>query len=473
MTRLRFGIAEVDITPPGGKGTLLGMLGGGVGAGVQWPLTGRVVVIDVGDNRAIFATADILLLADHIYRKCRTVVASAVDAKPEDVLVAVSHTHRGPATVGAVSEEETDWHYVAFLLERLTVCARAAVSNVQPARIRVGRSLAVGCTFNRRPMYRGDRVANGGPAYGDDFVRLEGPTDDELQVLAAESLDGRILGGLVSFASHPTLMGSTPKYSADYPGALTEELAKRFDAPFAFLLGACGDLGPDDLSQQVPGSRSETEATAAMGSALADAVEEAVDAAITVEKPVLQTARRLLEIPQRRVSREHAALARTFLLGEMSPEEFTDQVYGYSTFHQQITDWGGDGNYSARTVEEWFARELLRMWEIQRTLGSPELVEEVEIQAMSFGDVAFVAIPGELFTEYGLRIKAESPFRQTFVVTLANGWHGYIPTVEAFMHGGYETRLQYGSRLVHNAGEEITSAATEILKAVREPARTR
>ena len=298
-------------------------------------------------------------------------------------MVAASHTHRGPATVAVVSEEETDWSYIDFLLGRLTICARAAASNIQPARIRAGASQALGCTFNRRPVYRGDRVATAGPAHGADFLRMEGPSDDELQVLVAETFEGRALGGLVSFASHPTLMGSTPKYSADYPGALTEELAMRVGAPFAFLLGACADLGPDDLSRQVPGSRSETEATAAMGGALADVAERALGAATPVEEPVPRTASRLLQISQRPVAREHAAVARTFLQGGMSPEEFTAQVYGYRTFHEQITDWGGDEKYSARTLEEWFARDLLRMWEIQRTLGSPELSEEVEIQ----GDV--------------------------------------------------------------------------------------
>jgi hypothetical protein len=111
-------------------------------------------------------------------------------------------------------------------------------------------------------------------------------------------------------------------------------------------------------------------------------------------------------------------------------------------------------------VQEWFARETIGM---RRTsLRQPE--EAVEIQVIRLGDCAFVGLPSEVFTEFGLQIKAESPFEETFIVELANGWHGYIPTRTAFEHGGYETRLGYTSRLVPEAGERMVRAALEQLK---------
>lgn len=52
------------------------------------------------------------------------------------------------------------------------------------------------------------------------------------------------------------------------------------------------------------------------------------------------------------------------------------------------------------------------------------------------------------------------------VAELANGWHGYIPTEEAFGHGGYETCLAYASRLVPDAGDRMCEAALDALRAL-------
>src|SRR5215211_5712900 len=110
------------------------------------------------------------------------------------------------------------------------------------------------------------------------------------------------------------------------------------------------------------------------------------------------------------------------------------------------------------------AEELLNMWQWQRGKSDDELVEEIEIQVITLGDVAIVAFPVELFSDFGRRVKAESPFPDTIIATLANGWHGYAPTLEAFDRGGYEPRFAYLSRLAPEAGERMTDAALELLR---------
>ena len=52
----------------------------------------------------------------------------------------------------------------------------------------------------------------------------------------------------------------------------------------------------------------------------------------------------------------------------------------------------------------------------------------VEQICLALGDSALLTFPGELYTEIGQYIKAHSPFRRTFVIGLANGYVGYIPT---------------------------------------------
>ncbi len=66
---------------------------------------------------------------------------------------------------------------------------------------------------------------------------------------------------------------------------------------------------------------------------------------------------------------------------------------------------------------------------------------KVIIQAIRIGDLAICAMPFEVFAETGLELKAKSPAADTFVVELANGGYGYLPTPEQHKLGGYETWL--------------------------------
>ena len=76
-----------------------------------------------------------------------------------------------------------------------------------------------------------------------------------------------------------------------------------------------------------------------------------------------------------------------------------------------------------------------------------------------------VALPCELFVEWSLAIYDQSPFENTFVVELANGWSGYIPTMKAFERsGGYETKEVTSTMLIPEAGDMILQAVLEMLE---------
>ncbi|MHC4401551.1 MAG: hypothetical protein ACYTG0_17905 [Planctomycetota bacterium] len=66
---------------------------------------------------------------------------------------------------------------------------------------------------------------------------------------------------------------------------------------------------------------------------------------------------------------------------------------------------------------------------------------KVLIQAVRIGDLAICTLPFEVFAEIGLELKDRSPAADTFVVSLANGGYGYLPTPEQHQFGGYETWL--------------------------------
>ncbi|HOJ76386.1 MAG TPA: hypothetical protein PLL65_20905, partial [Phycisphaerae bacterium] len=83
----------------------------------------------------------------------------------------------------------------------------------------------------------------------------------------------------------------------------------------------------------------------------------------------------------------------------------------------------------------------------------------------------FCFIPGEPFAETGLAIRAQSPFRVTFVVGYAEGSIGYIPTDEAYRDGGYETGPGAWSPLAPGCEGAIRSKALALLTSLYNAAR--
>src|SRR5262249_6347991 len=92
---------------------------------------------------------------------------------------------------------------------------------------------------------------------------------------------------------------------------------------------------------------------------------------------------------------------------------------------------------------------------------------KVLIQVMLIDGHAVVAIPCETFTEIGLAIKKSSPFKTTCVVSLANGYFGYLPTPEQHALGGYETWRARSSFLEVDASVKIEKAVSELIKEVQ------
>jgi hypothetical protein len=406
---------------------------------------------------------DSLMLAPALIPGFRAAITHSTGLAPEDVIIACTHTHRAPFAA-ALMDEEIDFEYVDWMQAQTALGLRQALAALQPARLKVGHIQAPGWTFNRRQVYRseryGEQVGTQGPQKTPAFVRNEGPEDNEIKALLVENKNGACLGGLVNFACHATVMGGEPVYSADYAGPLTESLSGHFGGIFGFLQGAAGNLWAMDTSQFTDLLARDylgPDHALRMGAALAEKAIQALKMGRTVQGEQAAVTRTVLSIPQRKVTRAQVELAKSYLEGPretIDQQEFTRQIYGHD-----YTFFNNDAS-----VQEWFARETIGMWEWQRRTGIRQPEEAVEIQSVRLGDCAFVGLPGEVFTEFGLQIKAESPFEETFIVELANGAHGYIPTRAAFEHGGYEARLGYTSRLVPEAGERMVRAALEQLE---------
>jgi hypothetical protein len=91
----------------------------------------------------------------------------------------------------------------------------------------------------------------------------------------------------------------------------------------------------------------------------------------------------------------------------------------------------------------------------------------IGVGLVKIGDISLVSVSGEIYTEIGLRLKKESPFTKTMVVTLADGpfESGYIYSDNAANHLTFQV---IGSSLQPGYAEKaITEAAKQLLKEAR------
>jgi len=88
----------------------------------------------------------------------------------------------------------------------------------------------------------------------------------------------------------------------------------------------------------------------------------------------------------------------------------------------------------------------------------------IEVVAVTIGNTAFVGIDCEASAELGLALKATSPFKDTFVFTVCNGWAGYLPVAHQYPEGGYEVAH---TSFAPGAAEQLVKEAVATLAALK------
>ena len=131
-----------------------------------------------------------------------------------------------------------------------------------------------------------------------------------------------------------------------------------------------------------------------------------------------------------------------------------------------------------QVVDLWMEKGRLPANELGRELGltsvyhasavlgrvSRPATAKLELNAVAIGELAFVTLPFESFSDHGVYIKQNSPFANTMVFSCANGGWSYIPTKQAYEFGCYESYISYFAK---GAGEAVAEEAVQLLKSIR------
>ena len=115
-----------------------------------------------------------------------------------------------------------------------------------------------------------------------------------------------------------------------------------------------------------------------------------------------------------------------------------------------------------KTQPEIYAREQILLAAYPDTITMP-------LTAFRIGDLAIAGWPNEVFAMSGLAMKKDSPIKPHFVMSLANGWYGYLPPPEQHPLGGYETWRSRASYLEVGAEPKIREAILQVLNELAKP----
>ena len=91
--------------------------------------------------------------------------------------------------------------------------------------------------------------------------------------------------------------------------------------------------------------------------------------------------------------------------------------------------------------------------------------ETAEIQAIRIGAITVIGVPGELFAQTALDIRAGHPRDLTVIAGLANGDLGYLPPCAAYAQGGYEVEPNARSRFDRRAELKVKQVIGRLLAA--------
>jgi len=439
---LKIGYAEVNYTPRVGL-DLVGNYRGDdyASRGIHDSLYGKAMVAE-GSNgkKTAILSVDICNIPVESIDMMRAYVQSASDIKAEDIFIHATHTHSGPKSNLEAPEAKN-------YLQKAADAIIAADKNLKPAELMVGRTTEDRVSHNRRLKAIDGTTHMVWEKFEPGYIEKSlGGKDPELITVSIEQ-NGETTGTLVNFGCHPTtLTGNNWLYSADYPGYLTESVrkAKGEDFGVLFLNAPSGNITQVDHKVGFLDTFQECQR---IGYLLGVAALEAM------KNPEPASGNGNVKI-----SREEVPIKKMTI---------TDEQYAWAKNVMKRVEKEGMPELQPDGIpEELYAQWWVDLYDVQNE------IDNLEVMVIQIGEVAIVGLPGEIFNEFGIRIKENSPFKNTLVVGLANGDYDYFPTEISFSQGpegfkpmitGYETTPGTTS-YEKGSGEKLAASAVSQLK---------
>jgi hypothetical protein len=410
--KIKVGLGEAVITPPMNDVPMRGYAARN-STGVHDDLYARSLVIEGEDGTsAVLMTLALCNLNAEFCGNIRAGITEKTGIPGEHIVISFTHTHSGPHVERAGEE------YGAFLLERAVGCAVDAWNSRIPGRIGTGATVVMGLGMNDRRMLHGGMHP-----------------DPEVGVIKVEDAKGKLIGVAFNYGCHPsTLDLHNLLFTEDWPSYSITGLKKALgdDVWVAYYQSAQGDAKVGYTAElsavgaYMHGLRT-FEYAEYKGGLMVEPVLAALDSITTVGDPVIAVEKHAMELPLR--DSYPVTVEEALINQKQAREKLAEMEKNADSFGKRVLDF--------QRVEVFLADQMVGGAQRLERNPNPEPLRDVWQQAVRIGDAVFVTFPNEVFTEIGKAVKDRSPWEKTFVIGLAGGHGGYIPTAEEYLEGGY------------------------------------
>jgi hypothetical protein len=346
--------------------------------GVHDEIYARIVVFSDGNNKAAIISAEIVGISNVFWDEVTTAIEKKTGIKKEFIFLSAVHNHNGPST-NVYNESLSSPDVLAYtkeLQEKLVATTATAMKNMVPVNIGVGKGECK-MNINRRAQNGKGQIALGRNPYG--------ACDQEVGVIRVDDKAGKPLSIIMNWPCHATVLGPRNyMITGDWPGAASHYVEKEFDQNFVapVTIGASGDINP------IYGPHIDFENNSAYAFG-----REAVGEDLA------------------KVSMKVAKETKTFSSGSINASQRVISV--------PAKEREGTANFQQpKSTEDGFLK--------------------IRLSALRIGNIILTGVSGEVFNEISVRMRKQSPFTNTFMITHCNGSSGYLPTEAAYAEGGYE-----------------------------------
>jgi hypothetical protein len=459
---LYVGATSCDITPDM-PSFLAGQFSPRVSQGVEYPLTANVLAIESRDGDKPLDSAMIISVDTAVVRASFLLPIHAEIQRQlpgfdlGKLIVAATHTHSAPPTRdGEYKQQEgvqAPSDYVKFAAAKIGAAAKQAWDGRRTARMSYGLGHAV-VAYNRRAVYADGTAVMYGPTNAPNFRGIEGMEDHDVNSMFFWDTSDTLQAIVVNVSCPSQEVESNRLLSSDYWGPTRQMLKDQYgrDVTIVGLCGAAGDQSPHLRYRQEADNRMRSLRNLDRLQEIARRIVLGVAEAYEVVQNAKQD--------DVLVKHQSAVLA----LPERIVTEAEYQSCKAEAERLKAHPDDGRGNWNARVVARY-----------ERLATDPKPTHPTPVNVLRIGEAVICTNQFELYTDFGVQMKARSKAVQTFVVQLANGaaepappanapeearndWlyassGTYLPSERAVKGGGYGAVIQ--SNLVGPEGGQM------------------
>jgi hypothetical protein len=447
---LKAGAAISNITPDIGAPV--------IGGFVPFPSTQihdelnvRCLVLDDGSKKIALIVCDLLGIHRIVSEEARRLIQERHGIPVANVMISGTHTHSAPSALGddRLEPEQKPNEYQAFVIRRIVDGVTRAINNLRPAKLAFGTVDVPEHLFNRRwymrpgtvppnPFGQTDIVKMNPPAGSPNLTEPAGPIDPVISIIAVRDLQDRPISIFSAYSLHYVGGVGSGHISSDYFGHYCEHMRKLIEA-----------------ETSVPQSEDVPPFVAMMANATSGDINN-----INFQNP--RSARKPYE--QIRYVAEDCAVK---VLAATKTLEYNDTIALDARYSEPVITWRKPTPEQAKWAQETIAAgaksdsdlSFIYAQRATKLAGYPENTT-IPVQILRIGDVCIGTMPCEVFCEIGLEFREKCPAKHAFMVELAHGYFGYLPTPRHMQLGGYETWIGT-NRLEPTASEKLLA---ELLK---------